>query len=115
MARKGQNGEVNKSEEIRKLIEANPEISANEAISTLGGRGIEIDSSLFYVNRTRVLGKKGRGRKVQRKVATVTTNGEMTAAPAKTDVVGTIKKLKGLAAEVGGLKKLAELVAALSE
>jgi hypothetical protein len=35
------------------------------------------------------------------------------AAPRSGDVVATINKVKGLAAEVGGLKKLAALVEAL--
>jgi hypothetical protein len=115
MAKKGQAGDVNKSEEIRKLIKANHNISANDAISTLGAKGIKIDSSLFYFNKGKVVGKRGRRRKMQRKVANVMSNGAVAASPAKSDVLGTIKKVKGLAAEVGGLKKLANLVAALSE
>jgi hypothetical protein len=114
MAKKAQAGEVNKSEEIRKLIKANPKISANEAISTLGAKGIKIDSSLFYYNKGKVVGKRGRRRKLRRNVAAVMSNG-VAAAPAKSDVVGTINKVKGLAAEVGGLKKLGALVAALTE
>ena len=115
MAKQAQTGEINKSEEIRKLIKANHNITANEAISTLAKQGIKIDSSLFYFNKGKILGKRGRRRKMQRKVANVMSNGQTVAAPAKSDVIGTIKKVKGLAAEVGGLKKLADLVAALSE
>jgi hypothetical protein len=115
MARKGQAGEVNKSHEIRQLIKANPGISANEAVDTLAQRGIQIDPGLFYFNKGKLLGKKGRRRKIRRKVESVMSNGERSTPPAKSDVIGTIKKVKGLAAEVGGLKKLAELVAALSE
>ena len=58
---------------------------------------------------------KGRRRKIRRKVANVMSNGEVAATPAKSDVLGTIKKVKGLATEVGGLRKLAELLAALRE
>jgi hypothetical protein len=115
MARKGQAGDVNKSEEIRQLIKANPKITATEAVNTLAERGIEIGPGLFYFNKGKMKGRRGRRRKIQRKVATVMSNGAMAATPAKSDVLGTIKKVKGLAVEVGGLRKLAELVAALSE
>jgi hypothetical protein len=115
MARKGQAGEVNKSEEIRQLIKANPKITAPEAVSTLADRGIKIDPGLFYFNKGKMKGMKGRRRKMRRKVASVMSNGVVSATPAKSDVVGMIMKVKGLAAEVGGLRKLAELVEALRE
>ena len=113
MAKKRQAGEVNKSEEIRKLLKANPTISSAEAIKTLGQNGVKISSSLFFFTKGKMKGRKGRRRKIRRQVASVMSNGAV--APAKSDVLGTIKKVKGLAAEVGGLKKLADLVAALSE
>jgi len=113
MVRKAQAGEVNKSEEIRKLLKANPKITATEAVNTLAQKGIKIDPGLFYYNKGKLKGRKGRRRKIRRQVASVMSNG--TVAPAKSDVLGTLRKVKGLAAEVGGLRKLAELVAALSE
>jgi hypothetical protein len=113
MARKGQTGDINKSQAIRDLITQNPEITAKEAIDTLAMMGIKIGNNLFYFNKGKMKGRKGRRRQIRRKVASVISNGEM--APAKSDVVGTIRKVKGLATEVGGLRKLAELVAALSE
>jgi hypothetical protein len=113
MARKGQAGEVNKSEEIRKLLQANPQISVKEAMEALGQRGIKIISSQFYFVKGKMKGMKRRRRKMRGKVAAaLSTNG---ASIAKGDVVVTIKKVKGLAAEVGGLKKLAALVEALSQ
>ena len=115
MAKKRQAGEVNKSEEIRQLIKANPSITAPEAVSSLAGRGIKINTGLFYFNKGKMKGMRGRRRQMRRKVASVMSNGATTAAPAKSDVLGTIKKVKAVAAEVGGLRKLADLVAALSE
>ena len=38
MAKRKQKSDVNKSEEVRKLLQANPAISAKEVISTLGER-----------------------------------------------------------------------------
>jgi hypothetical protein len=113
MARKGQTGEVNKSEEIRRLLKVNPTITATEAIDTLAKRGITVASSLFYFTKGKMKGRKGRRRKIQREVASVMGNGTTTTATS--DVLATIKKVKGLAAEVGGLKKLTALVEALSE
>jgi hypothetical protein len=113
MARKVPSGEVNKSAEIRELIRLNPTISATEAIAALRQRGIKIDKSLFYFNKGKLKGKRGRRKKARQMVesvsATMSSNG-----PAKTsDVVATILKVKHLASEVGGLKKLRALIDAL--
>jgi hypothetical protein len=114
MARKGQAGEVNKSEEIRQLLKANPRITAPQAIETLAQRHIVVAPSLFYFVKGKVRGRRGRRRKMQRHVANVMgSNGTLPAA--KGDVVATIKKVKALALEVGGMKKLTALVEALRE
>jgi len=115
MAKKAKSGEVNKSEAIRQLLKANPQIAASEVVSTLAGRGIKVTPNLYYFIKGNMSGRKGRRRKIKRKVASVMGNGEMAATPANSDVLATIKKVKGLAAEVGGLRKLADLVAALRE
>ena|SRR5438445_157877 len=113
MARKAQSGEATKSDHLRNLLHQNPQITAPEAIATLAQMGIKLNPSLFYFVKGKMKGQKGRRRQMRRKVATVMANGAM--APAKSDVVGTIRKVKSLATEVGGLRKLAELVAALGE
>jgi hypothetical protein len=117
MAKKTKSGEVNKSAEIRELLKQNPEISANEAIATLAKKGIKIQSTLFYFNKGRLKGRKGRRKKARQMVANVTaTMSNNGAAPKSTgDVVATILKVKHLAADVGGLKKLRALVEALGE
>ncbi len=111
MARKVADGGVNKSEEIRKLLKENPRIKASEAIETLHQRGIDVAASLFYFTKGKVRGRKGRRREMQRAVSGVMANGSASAA----DVLATIRKVKGLASEVGGMKKLAALVQALTE
>jgi hypothetical protein len=114
MARKSSKpGEVNKSAAIRDLIKEYPKITGPEAIAALGARGININQGLFYFNKGRLKGKKGRRKKARQMVesvtATMSSNG-----PAKTsDVIGTIIKVKHLAGEVGGLKKLRALIDAL--
>jgi hypothetical protein len=114
MARKSSKpGEVNKSAAIRDLIKQNPQITASEAIAALGATGIKVSQGLFYINKGRLKGLKGRRKKARQMVENVTatmgSNG-----PAKTsDVIGTILKVKHLAGEVGGLKKLRALIDAL--
>jgi hypothetical protein len=115
MPRKAQAGEVNKSAEIRSLLKANPKITAKEATDTLAQRGIKISPNLFYFIKGRMKGSKVRRRKMRRNIAHImTANGAM-PKPASGDVLATIKKIKGLAAEVGGLRKLQALIEELSE
>src|SRR5438477_12385480 len=108
MARKLKEGEVNKSAEIRNLLKQNPRIKASEAMDALRQRGIDVASSLFYFTKGKMRGRKGRRRKMRQNVANVMANGATGG-----DVVATIKKVKGLAAEVGGMRKLMQLVQAL--
>ena len=115
MAKKSPSGEINKSAEIREIIKQNPQIKVKEAITTLGKRGIKIHQSLFYTTKGRMQGKKIRRIKARQMVenvsATMSTNGPTNTS----DVVATIIKVKHLAAEVGGLKKLKALVEALGD
>src|SRR5436853_6676995 len=112
MPRKAQSGGVNKSQEIRDFLSKNPASSAKEAMDALAANGIKVDSSLFYFVKGKMVGRRGRRRKMRRQVQGVmaTSNGPA----AKSDVLATINKVKGLAGEVGGLKKLAALVEALA-
>jgi hypothetical protein len=117
MAKKAQSGEVNKSEAIRELLRENPKTTASEVVATLAERGIKTNPSLFYFTKGRMKGKKGRRKKARRMVAKVTaTMNSNSVTPTKAgDVVATILKVKHLAADVGGLKKLRALVEVLSE
>jgi len=118
MARKSSKpGEVNKSAVMRDLLQQNPGISVSDALAALAKRGIKAHPTMYYFNKGKLQGKKARRKQAHRMVAnvaaTMSSNG---AAPAKTsDVVATILKVKHLAAEVGGLKKLKSLVEALGE
>ncbi len=106
---------VNKSAAFRDLLAQNPEIKAAEAVAKLAEKGIKSDVGLFYFVKGHMKGMKGRRRKIRRKVATAMTNGEGTTASGTGDVLATIRKVKGWASDVGGLKKLKALVDALSE
>ena len=121
MAKKTKSGEVSKSEELRQLFKQNPEIKVSEAIATLAQKGIKVDKSMFYYAKGHMKGRKGRRKQIRRQVAGViaTSNGAATSgyigSATSGDVLATIKKVKSLAAEVGGLRKLKALVEALSE
>jgi hypothetical protein len=105
------NDEINKSEEIRQLLRTNPKAGAKEIVSTLGQRGIKVSENLFYYIKGQLKGRKSRKKKAQKVVTKVA---EATGA-VRSDVVATIMKVKGLASEVGGMKKLKALVEVLSE
>lgn len=106
MAKK-KNG-VNKSEEVRQLLKANPQTPVKEIVSNLAGRGIKVSESQVYFIKGQMKGRRGRHKKARQMVERVTATGN-------TDPVATILKVKSWAAEVGGMKKLKALVDALSE
>jgi len=116
MARKSTKpGEVNKSEAMRDLLTKNPEMKAAEALATLAKEGIKVVPSRYYYTKGRLSGQKGQKKKARQMVEKVTaTMGANGAAPkSASDAITTIRKIKHLAAELGGLKKLAALVEAL--
>src|SRR5437763_482791 len=91
----------NKSEEIRQLLKANPQIGAKEAIAALGAKGVEVSDALFYFVKGHLKGRKGRKKKAQQVVAKVAE----TANASKSYALSTLWKIKTLATEVGGLKE----------
>jgi hypothetical protein len=108
MAKK-KNG-VNKSEEVRQLLKANPAIGVKEIVATLGGKGIKVTESLVYFVKGQLKGRKGRKKKAQKMVANVAA----ATGTGSADALSTILKVKAVANEVGGLKKLKALIEALS-
>ena len=107
---KRKNG-VNKSEELRQLLTANPAITASEAVAALGAKGIEVSDNLYYFIKGKMKGRRGRRKKAQKVVARVAA----ATGTGSADALSTILKVKSLANELGGLKKLKALVDALSE
>ena len=99
---------VTKSEEIRQLLQANPNMPAKEVVDTLARKGIKVTDTLVYFIKGKMKGRHGRRQKAHRMVANV-------AATGNSDPVATILKVKRWASEVGGMKKLKALVDALSE
>jgi hypothetical protein len=102
---------VNKSEEIRRLLKANPQTSGTDAVAKLAEKGIAVKPSLFYFVKGQLKGRRARKKKVQQTIANVA---ESTHAN-RSDAVATIRKVKSWADEVGGMKTLKALIEALSE
>jgi hypothetical protein len=116
MAKKAKSGEVNRSAAIRDLLKAKPDIKASEAVAALAAKGIKVKTNLFYLVKGSVAGHKKRRRKRHQKaVAVVAAAGSTNTPTAKSDALTTIRKVKAIAAEVGGLRTLKGLVDALSE
>ena len=100
---KASKDEVNKSEEIRNLIRANPKIQTREIIDQLGQRGIVVKSPLVYLIRGKM--KKQKRRAVREKVV-------QTGAANPVKLVLTIRSL---AHEAGGIANLKKIVDAMAE
>ena len=101
---------INKSEEIRQLLKANPKISGKEVITALKDKGIKISPKLYYLVKGKMLGRQAHKRKSRKMAAkfAASTGGNA-------DALHTILKVKSWANEVGGMKKLRALVEALCE
>ena len=120
MAKKQQQpGEFNKSQAIRELLKENPKIKANAAVAALAEKGVAIKTSLFYIVKGKALGRKGRRRRNRRRAVELVNaaagHTSSTGAAGHVDAVAAIRKVKSLAAELGGLRMLKELVNALAE
>jgi hypothetical protein len=99
---------LNKSEEIRQLLKAHPEMKPKDIVATLSAKGIKVTEALVYFVKGKLKGRKARKKRAGKIVA-------KTAVTMKSgDPLSTILKVKKLAGELGGLEKLKALVEALS-
>src|SRR5262245_29066372 len=116
MAKKQQSDGVNRSAAIRDLLKEKPDIRAGDAIVDLAAKGITISDHLFYKVKGMLAGRKKRRRKAHRKaMGVVVAAGAAHASVVKSDALATIRKVKAVALEVGGLRTLKGIVDALSE
>jgi hypothetical protein len=109
------NGKPNKSEQVRDYLETNPSATAPEAIAALAKMGTKVTSSLVYSVKAKMKASKGPGKQHGKRAASATAKSVVSSPSSSTDVVSTVRKVKSLASEVGGLKNLMALVEALSE
>ena len=100
---------VNKSEEVRKLLKADPKIKVKDVVAKLAEQHISVKPNLVYYIKGNIKGRRRRAVK-SRKAAAAPM-----APSSNGDAVKTILKVKSWAAEVGGLKKLKSLVDALTD
>jgi hypothetical protein len=100
---------VSVSQHIRDVLSEDPDLKAPEIISTLAKQGVTAKPALVYYVKARFRRKKRR--QGRQKVAKVMSGGSSNGS---LDAVAVIVKVKGLATEVGGMRKLKELVEALS-
>jgi hypothetical protein len=98
---------INKSEEIRKLLRENPKAKAKDIQAQLAQRDIKVSGNLIYLLKSKMYARKRRQRRATA-VKAVSANGHG-------DALALIRKVKALAAEVGGMNKLKGLIEALSE
>jgi hypothetical protein len=91
------------------MLSANPRMKANAIVDALKAKGISVQPGLVYYIKGKVRGRKGRKKRAQGMVAKVAVT------TGSADALATILKIKHLATELGGLKKLKAIVDALSE
>ena len=116
MAKKANGGKVNRSAAIRDLFKEKPDIKVSEVIATLAAKGITISDHLVYKVKGKMAGRKKRRRKAHRKAMGIVVAAGTTEVPiVKSDALATIRKIKAVAAEVGGLRTLKAIVDALSD
>lgn len=112
--------EVSKSDEIRKLLAAHPNLSAKDVVSTLASRGLTVTPNLVYFVKGAKATKNGHsnGRHEKDKVKSwhvyMSTDGT-TNGSTNGDVLTTITKVKDLAKHVGGMNRLKDLVTVMAE
>ena len=97
---------TNKSQAIRDLLTARPEMTVKEVLAALANRGLKVTDNLVYFIKGKMKAKTQRRKRVVRAAQAASSNG---------DPVTLIREVKALASRSGGIGKLKELVEALAE
>jgi hypothetical protein len=109
MAHKSAEGEINKSEQIRAILRSNPKTKTSEVMKILADRNIAVTPGLVYFIKGKMKRRRSKGARA------VNDSVKISVAAPSTDILGTIKKVKSLAAEVGSLKKLQAIIEELAQ
>jgi hypothetical protein len=104
---KESSGKINKSHEIRLMIDQYPHAQSKDIVSKLASKGIRVQPSLVYYIKSKQRNTKRRA-KHQRVV-------EASRGMGSGNPVALILHVRTLAAEAGGIKNLKQLVDALAE
>src|SRR5690242_2677978 len=103
---------VNKSQAVREVLATNPNMKPKDVVAALAAKGLKVNTPLVYFVKGQLKGKKGRRKQMQKQAAPAGST--VAATPSGNgDALSTILKVKKLAGEVGGIKKLKALVEAL--
>ena len=104
MAKKnGPNGSLNRSQAIRDVLTENPKMPSKDVVTALAGKGIKVRPSLVYF-------VKGKMRRTRRRQIGTRMSEAGVANP-----VDLILKVRSLAEQAGGIRKLKQLVDALAD
>ena len=95
------------SQAIRDMLIGDPKMKAKDVVTALAEKDIKVSPGLVYMVKGSLKGKRGRPKTVRAGSARPSDNGHI-------DLVASMRKVKALAAEVGGMKRLIELAELLS-
>ena len=99
---------VNKSAAIRDILTQDPDAPVKEIVETMAGRDLKVTPNLVYFIKAKM--RAGKRKKARQKALQAVSTGNGAAS----NPIELIRKVKLLAGEVGGLKKLKGLVEILS-
>lgn len=103
----------NRSQLIRDMLTENPTAKPKEIVATLKSRGVKVSSNLVYLQKKRI-GKPKR-QYTRRQVAAPTATHPATNGTAVSGPVAIIQNVRRLAADVGGIVNLQQLVDELAK
>jgi hypothetical protein len=107
-ARSGsENGKVNKSQAIRELFAEDPKMDSKTVMGRLAEKGIKVSPTMVYYVRSKLNLAK---RRAKRERVAESSKGSQARNP-----VELVSQVKQLAHEVGGIKRLKQLVDLLAE
>lgn len=98
---------VNKSAEIRAILDKDPKTPAKEIVAALSAKGIKVSQNLIYFIKAKMGARRRKARR-QKAVATARSGGG-------SDPVQLVLKVRELAAQAGGIRNLKKLVDVLAE
>jgi len=98
---------INKSQAIRDMLIENPKLKTREVVSQLGDRNIKVTPTLVYYIKSRM-------RKAKRKQKRDDIDASSKQMLGK-DALDIVIRVRGFASEVGGIRKLKQLVDLLAE
>src|SRR4051812_6092610 len=95
---------VNKSQNVREYLGANPKAPAKEVVEALAGKGIKVSENLVYGIKGAMKEKKQRKARVVKaaKAATASSNG----TASRDEIITMIRDVKALAQRAGGYENL---------